>query len=255
MLEICQIPVLSDNYIYLIHDSDENVTAVVDPAVADPVLDKLEQQKWHLDYILNTHHHSDHIGANLRLKELTGCSIIGAEKDKHRIPGIDKMVAEESRVFIGRHDATIIDLPGHTAAHIAFWFKDDALLFCGDTLFSLGCGRLFEGTPEQMWCSLLKIRQLPAQTKVYCAHEYTETNARFALSLEPDNQQLKELIQTIRERRSQGRPTIPSSLEIENQFNPFLRADNVDFQRLIGMENCNPIHVFAAIRQQKDNFH
>lgn len=254
MLEICQLPVLNDNYIYLIHNPSENVTAVVDPALASPVFAMLLERNWHLDYILNTHHHSDHIGANLELKQETGCTIIGAEKDKHRIPGIDRMVGEADLVQVGQHQATVLEVPGHTSAHIAYWFKDDDLLFCGDTLFSLGCGRLFEGTPEQMWHSLKKIRQLPDQTQIYCAHEYTEANAQFAVQLEPRNDQLKLLLQQLQQKRKQGMPTIPSCLEMEKQFNPFLRADNVTFQRDIGMVHTNSVKVFAEIRRQKDNF-
>ncbi|HFD11457.1 MAG TPA: hydroxyacylglutathione hydrolase, partial [Crenotrichaceae bacterium] len=187
MLEISQLPVLQDNYIFMIHCTADNVTAVVDPATASPVLVLLKERNWHLDFILNTHHHSDHVGANLELKHKTECTIIGAQKDQQRIPGIDKMVVEGDSLSIGQHQFEVLEVPGHTSAHIAYWFKDDAILFCGDTLFSLGCGRLFEGTPEQMWHSLKKIRQLPDQTQIYCAHEYTESNARFAIQLEPGN--------------------------------------------------------------------
>jgi hydroxyacylglutathione hydrolase len=254
MLEICQIPVFNDNYIYLLHDSDVGVTAVVDPAIASPVLNMLTERNWRLDYILNTHHHSDHVGANLELKRITGCTIIGAEKDQHRIPGIDQMVVEGDQILIGQHLATVLEVPGHTSAHIAYWFKDGAQLFCGDTLFSLGCGRLFEGTALQMWHSLQKIRGLPGQTQIYCAHEYTETNGRFALQLEPDNKRLKEAMKIIQWQRLQGLSTIPSSLQLENQTNPFLRVDNPEFQQAIGMSDLDPVKVFAAIRQQKDKF-
>jgi hydroxyacylglutathione hydrolase len=254
MLDICQLPVFDDNYIYLLHDTNEDLTAVVDPAIASPVLHMLTERGWRLDYILNTHHHSDHVGANLELKQTTGCSIIGAKKDQHRIPGIDRMVVEGDQFFIGRHQATVLEVPGHTSAHIAYWFNNDALLFCGDTLFSLGCGRLFEGTPQQMWHSLQKIRNLPDQTLIYCAHEYTETNARFALQLEPDNQALQETMKTILRKRMQGLPTIPTSLKVESQVNPFLRVDNPAFQSAVGMNDSDPVSVFATIRQQKDNF-
>lgn len=254
MLEICQLPVLSDNYIYLLHDTDEDKTAVVDPAIASPVLNLLAERDWQLDYILNTHHHSDHIGANLELKKITDCRVIGAKKDQHRIPGIDQMVVEGDQLLIGQHQATVLEVPGHTSAHIAYWFKDAALLFCGDTLFSLGCGRLFEGTAQQMWDSLQKIRALPGQTQIYCAHEYTETNGRFALQLEPDNRLLKEAMNIICQQRLQGLPTIPSSVKLETQVNPFLRVDNPVLQIAIGMKDMDPVNVFAAIRQQKDNF-
>jgi hydroxyacylglutathione hydrolase len=254
MLEICQLPVLNDNYIYLLHDAIADVSAVVDPAIAAPVLNKLAERGWRLDYIFNTHHHSDHVGANLELKQVTGCTIVGADQDKHRIPGIECMVVDGDQVSLGNHQATVLEVPGHTSAHIAYWFKDDALLFCGDTLFSLGCGRLFEGSPEQMWHSLQKIRQLPAQTKVYCAHEYTESNGRFALQLEPDNVQLQATMKRVRQQRRQGQATIPFCLQTECQTNPFLRADNVQLKHAIGMDGCDAVTVFTAIRQQKDNF-
>ena len=255
MLEICQLSVLNDNYIYLLHDRDVDVTAVVDPAIALPVLNMLAERGWQLDYIFNTHHHTDHIGANLELKQTTGCTIIGAEKDKQRIPGINRMVVEGDQLFVGQHQATVLEVPGHTSAHIAYWFKDDALLFCGDTLFSQGCGRLFEGTPQQMWQSLQKIRRLPEQTQIYCAHEYTETNARFALQLEPNNHLLKQTLNTIVQKRRQGVSTIPCSLEVECQINPFLRVDKPAFKNEIGMNESDPVSVFATIRHQKDNFH
>ena len=254
MLEICQLPVFNDNYIYLLHDPGKDVTAVVDPAIASPVLTLLAERNWRLDFILNTHHHSDHVGANLELKKLTGCRIIGAQKDQQRIPGIDQMVVEGDLLMIGQYQATVLEVPGHTSAHIAYWFKDAECLFCGDTLFSLGCGRLFEGTAQQMWRSLQKIRSLPVQTQIFCAHEYTETNGRFALQLEPNNSLLKDAMKTIRKKRSQGLSTIPSSVQLEIGANPFLRVDNPEFQSAIGMKNMDPDKVFAAIRQQKDNF-
>ncbi|MEE9411983.1 MAG: hydroxyacylglutathione hydrolase [Methylococcales bacterium] len=253
-MEICQLPVLNDNYIYLLHDTDKDVTAVVDPAIATPVLNLLAERNWRLDYILNTHHHSDHVGANLELNRATGCHIIGAEKDQQRIPGIDQMVVEGDQFFIGKHQATVLEVPGHTSAHIAYWFNNDDLLFCGDTLFSLGCGRLFEGTPQQMWHSLQKIRNLPDQTQIYCTHEYTETNGRFALQLEPENRMLQNTMKAILQKRSQGLPTIPSSLGVEREVNPFLRVDNPVFQKAVGMNNTDPVSVFASIRQQKDKF-
>ena len=254
MLEINQISVLRDNYIYLINDTSTGATAVVDPALAMPVLEQLDARNWQLDSILNTHHHSDHVGANLELKRKTDCTIIGAENDMQRIPGIGRTVVEGDVVMIGEHRATVLEVPGHTSAHIAYWFEEDAVLFCGDTLFSLGCGRLFEGTPEQMWNSLKKLRQLPECTEIYCAHEYTESNARFALQLEPNNGGLQEIAQIIQRQRARKLPTIPSTLRLEKQFNPFLRVDDCAFKAAVGMKNADPVQVFAAIRRQKDNF-
>ena len=180
MLTIKQIPVLSDNYIYLILDKINRTSACVDPAVAEPVVDILDKENVSLDYILNTHHHFDHVGANLELKKKYGCKIIGNEKDSDRIPGIDIMLNEGDVLKIGQSKCYVLDVSGHTKGHIAFYFKDENVIFCGDTLFSLGCGRLFEGTPGQMVKSLSKIRSLPNNTKIYCAHEYTLNNANFA---------------------------------------------------------------------------
>ncbi|MCH9699499.1 MAG: hydroxyacylglutathione hydrolase [Gammaproteobacteria bacterium] len=253
-LQVCLIPALSDNYIFLLRCQQTNITAVVDPGDAKPVLNWLQQRDWQLDMVLNTHHHSDHVGANLILKEKTGCKVIGAEKDKHRIPGIDQTVKQGDQILVGHHQSTILEVPGHTSGHIAYWFAADNGLFCGDTLFSLGCGRLFEGTAEQMWQSMLKIRQLPADTKIYCAHEYTQANAAFALYLEPANQQLRDVYTSICDKRTQDVATIPSNLGFECQFNPFLRVDQDDFQTALGLKDSSPEKVFAQIRYQKDNF-
>lgn len=253
-LQVCLIPAFSDNYIFLLRCQQTNITAVVDPGDAHPVLEWLQLRDWQLDFVLNTHHHSDHVGANLALKEQTACKIIGAEKDKHRIPGIDQTLKQGDVIRIGQHQSKILEIPGHTSGHIAYWFAADNALFCGDTLFSLGCGRLFEGTAKQMWQSLLKIRQLPADTRIYCAHEYTQANAKFALHLEPANQQLLDVYASIQNKRTQDVATIPSTLGFECQFNPFLRADQEDFQMALGLENTPPEKVFAQIRHQKDNF-
>ena len=180
MLEILQIPVLEDNYVYLLHEPDSGATAAVDPALAGPVLAALDARGWRLSHVLNTHHHGDHVGGNLALKAATGCAIVGAAGDRHRIPGIDLLLGDGEEFGFGAVSARILEVPGHTCGHIAFWFEDAAALFCGDTLFALGCGRLFEGSVEQMWRSLERLRALPPQAKVFCAHEYTQANARFA---------------------------------------------------------------------------
>ncbi|HEX5794636.1 MAG TPA: hydroxyacylglutathione hydrolase, partial [Geminicoccaceae bacterium] len=182
-LEIEQIPVLSDNYVYLVHEPQAGVTGVVDPAVAAPVLERLRQRGWTLEWILSTHHHTDHTGGNLELKQATGCRIAGAKKDAARIPGIDLGLVEGDRFELGRAQAEVLETPGHTSQHISYWFADQKALFCADTLFSLGCGRVFEGSFEQMWRSLSKLAALPDDATVYCAHEYTQSNARFALSV------------------------------------------------------------------------
>lgn len=254
MLEIIQLPVLNDNYIYLIHEPCLNKTAVVDPAICQPVLDTLKQKGWHLDYILNTHHHLDHIGANLELKAVTNCKIIAAEKDQHRIPNIDKTVKDGDEITLGNEPIRIIETPGHTLGHIIFHFYNSKLLFCGDTLFSMGCGRLFEGSAEQMWHSLQKIKALAKLTKIYCAHEYTQANGEFALSLEPKNKALLRRIHQVNQLRSQNLPTIPSRLEQELATNPFLREDSPELQQSIKMTGQAANKVFKTIRQLKDQF-
>jgi hydroxyacylglutathione hydrolase len=178
MLEIVTLPVLDDNYIYLVHEPLSGETAAVDPAVAEPVLMQLRQNNWKLTTIFNTHHHSDHIGGNLELKRQTGCRIIASEHDRHRIPGIDQTVNEGDVVSLGKQQARILFTPGHTLGHIVYYFEQDKLLFCGDTLFAMGCGRLFEGTADQMWQSLQKLKTLPPDTQIYCTHEYTLNNGR-----------------------------------------------------------------------------
>ncbi|MGZ8240586.1 MAG: hydroxyacylglutathione hydrolase, partial [Methylobacter sp.] len=186
MLEIIQLPVLTDNYIYLIHEPLSDETAVVDPALAQPVLDILDKKNWKLKYVLNTHHHWDHVGGNLELKQKTSCKIIAAESDRGRVPGIDISVKEDDIIPVGTQSARVISTPGHTSGHIVYHFAEDNTLFCGDTLFVMGCGRLFEGTAAQMWNSLQKLKALPASTRLYCTHEYTLANGRFAISVEPD---------------------------------------------------------------------
>jgi hydroxyacylglutathione hydrolase len=253
-LVIHQIPVLEDNFIYLVHDFESGESAAVDPAVAAPVMDLLATKGWTLSHILNTHHHLDHTGGNLELKQATGCTIVGAGADALRIPGIDVQVGEGDRVSVGNHQAQVFNVSGHTNGHIAYWFEDDCTLFSGDTLFSLGCGRLFEGTPAQMWASLLKLRDLPDETNVYCAHEYTSSNADFALTIEPENEDLKRRADEVFRLRKNGKSTVPSSLGEEKRVNPFLRADNDDLLRATGLVGQDAISAFAEIRRRKDNF-
>jgi len=253
-LEIHQIAVLSDNYVYLIHDPQSKQTAVVDPAVSAPVLDALHDKGWKLTYILNTHHHNDHIGGNLDLKSQTGCQIVGAKNDRHRIDGID-MEIEDGDIFkLGDREAVVMEVPGHTSGHIAYWFKQDGALFCGDTLFALGCGRVFEGTMDQMWQSLQKIMALPKQTEIYCAHEYTQSNGAFALSVDPDNQALQSRMTRVNRMRAEGVPTVPSTLELELETNPFLRPADKELQKHLHLEGASPVQVFSEIRQRKDHF-
>jgi hydroxyacylglutathione hydrolase len=254
-LAIEQIPVLADNYVYLAHDPDSGATAVIDPALAPPVLERLEAKGWRLSHILNTHHHDDHIGGNLALKQATGAQIVGSRKDAARIPGIDIEVADGDSFLLGAAAAMVMEVSGHTIGHIAFWFPSSAALFSGDTLFGLGCGRLFEGSGEQMWESLRKIRNLPDETMVYCAHEYTEANARFARTVERHNQDLLHRIEEIKQTRRHHHPTVPMSLGIERKTNPFLRADISAVKAGVGLPpDADPAQVFTEIRRRKDVF-
>ena len=255
VLEIEQIPVLTDNYVYLVHDLESGATAVIDPAVAPPVLERLAAKGWTLTHILNTHHHNDHVGGNLALKQVTGARIVGHRKDSARIPGIDIEVGDGDSFLLGAAAAMVIEVPGHTIGHIAFWFPASHALFCGDTLFALGCGRLFEGTGEQMWSSLKKFRPLPDETLIYCAHEYTEANARFARTVERHNQDLLDRIAEIKDLRQHHKPTVPSTLGAERKTNPFLRADVGSVKAGVGLPpEADPALVFTEIRRRKDVF-
>ncbi|UAJ11232.1 hydroxyacylglutathione hydrolase [Polymorphobacter megasporae] len=225
MMEIVQIAVLNDNYVYLVHDGDE--TVVIDPAVAEPVLTAAEARGWTITQILNTHWHPDHTGGNLAIKAATGCRITGPAGEAAKIPGIDRAVAEGDTVQVGSVTGRVIDVPGHTAGHNAYYFADAGVLFCGDTLFALGCGRLFEGTPAQMSVSLAKLMALPDDTLVYCAHEYTQSNARFAVTVEPANTALASRVIDIDAARAAGKPTVPSTIGLERATNPFTRARSV----------------------------
>jgi hydroxyacylglutathione hydrolase len=252
MLEIIQLPVWTDNYVYLLRDDSSGKVAVVDPADASIVLTALAERNWQLDYIFNTHHHPDHVGGNRELKNKMNCTIVGPRADRDRIPGIDQEVGDGDQVGLGNSIATVFDTPGHTKGHISYYFASDDALFCGDTLFSMGCGRLFEGTPKQMWNSLLKLRTLPDTTRVYCAHEYTEANVRFARSIEPQHEMLKAYELDVLAKRRAGRPTIPSLLKTEKDCNPFLRADQPDLA--MAVDASDPVDVFAEVRSRKDRF-
>ena len=253
-LEIYQFPCLSDNYGYLIHDSVNNLTATIDTPEVAPINEALATKGWTLTHILNTHHHYDHAGGNLELKERWGCTIVGSKSDAERIPGIDVEVADGGTFDFGDHTAQVFDVSGHTQGHIAFYFEQDAILFSGDALFALGCGRLFEGTPAQMWHSLQKLLALPDDTTVYCAHEYTQANARFAITVEPQNAQLQARVTEIDELRAANKPTVPSMLGVEKATNPFLRPMSPDLQLTVGMQGAELVDVFAKTRALKDNF-
>jgi hydroxyacylglutathione hydrolase len=253
-LDVHRIPARSDNYLWLVREPASGAVAIVDPADAQPVIDKCEELGLSLTHILNTHHHGDHTGGNLELKEKYGCIVVGSVADQARIPGIDIAVGDGDTYDLGEETAQVFDVTGHTLGHIMYWFADSKALFCGDTLFAMGCGRLSEGTADQMWTALSKFSALPDDTSVYCAHEYTQTNARFALTIEPDNAALQERAALVDRMRADDIATVPSLLGDERATNPFLRAAEPELMAAIGMSGAAPVDVFAETRKGKDNF-
>lgn len=227
MLEVVRIPVLNDNYVWLIHDDASGQTVAVDPAVAEPVLEAADARGWTIDQIWNTHWHPDHVGGNAGIKSASGCVITGPAGEAARIDTLDRQVREGDSVRIGDHVATVLEVPAHTAGHIAYHFTADHMIFVGDTLFAMGCGRLFEGTPEQMFTNMQRFAALPDATCVYCAHEYTASNGRFALTVEPDNAELRDRMRQVEEARARGEATVPTTIGLERSTNVFMRARSV----------------------------
>ncbi len=254
-LKVHMFPCLQDNYCFLINDPVTNTTGVIDTPEVTAIQDALQDTGWSLDYILNTHHHWDHAGGNLELKEQTGCKIVGPRADAARIPGIDIQVGDGDIFEFGQHKANVYDTPGHTRGHIVFHFADEQIAFVGDTLFAMGCGRLFEGTPAQMWSSLTKLMaNITDDTKLYCAHEYTQGNARFALTVEPDNQDLQARAKEVDQLRAADQPTVPTTMAREKATNPFLRPDSANLQSTLNMTGEDPVAVLAETRKRKDHF-
>jgi hydroxyacylglutathione hydrolase len=239
-LEIVAVPAFADNYLWLIHDPDSGETAVVDPGDPVPVLAEAEKRSWRIDKILNTHWHPDHTGGNLRIKEATGATIIGPAGENGRVPGLDIALKEGDRASIGDHEAEVWEVPGHTLGHIAYVFRDDRVAFVGDTMFAMGCGRLFEGSPEQMYHSLGRIASLPDETQLFCAHEYTLANARFAAHAFPENKEIADRLRHVEQERSFARSTVPTTVGEERATNPFLLARDA--------------RQFADLRAKKDVF-
>jgi len=239
-MKIQIIPCLQDNYSYLIIDEESNIACVVDPSEADPIIEYLENTQIKLKFILNTHHHYDHVGGNQKLKEKYGASVIGYEGDKERIPGIDILVNDQETWIHKNFEAKIIHIPGHTLGHICFYFHKDESVFTGDTLFSLGCGKIFEGTYTQMFDSLMKLKKLPKNTKVFCGHEYTLQNSEFCIVHDQNNKNLKTKINDIKIKLKNGLSTIPSTIKDELECNIFLRSSNLE--------------TFSKLRDLKDNF-
>ena len=250
-MNVALVPCLADNYAYLVWDGS-GLCAVVDPSEPDPVRRALAERGLKLTHILNTHHHLDHCGGNLALKEEFGAQVVGPGKDRERIPGIDIGVDESAPWKFGSQSVKVLEIPAHTKAHIAFVF--DGFAFTGDTLFAMGCGRLFEGTPAMMWSSLSKLMTLADETKIYCGHEYTLSNGKFALTLEPGNAELHSRMKDVEALRAKGEPTIPSTMALEKKTNPFLRPGSAEIRATLGMQDADDVAVFAEIRKRKDSF-
>lgn len=251
-LEVELVPCLRDNYAYLIRDETAGLCAVVDPSEPTPVISALKAHGWRLTHVLNTHHHYDHTGGNIPLKEAFGAEIVGPGKDKERIPGLDTGVDERTNWRFGARAVRVLEIPAHTRAHIAFVLNGHA--FTGDTLFAMGCGRLFEGTPQMMWSSLSKLMTLPDESRVFCGHEYTLNNGRFALTLEPANEALQRRMREVDAARAKGLPTIPSTIGLEKETNPFLRPDSPAIRATLGLKDASDVDVFAEMRRRKDAF-
>jgi hydroxyacylglutathione hydrolase len=245
---------LKDNYGVLLHDPSTGATAAIDAPEAAPIEAALAERGWRLTDILVTHHHADHTGGIAELKKKHLCRVVAPRKEASKIQNIDVTVREGDVVQVGSMVGRILETPGHTAGHISYWFKQDKLAFVGDTLFSVGCGRILEGTPEMMWQSLVKIRNLPADTQLYCGHEYTAANVHFALTIEPKNSALRARAEEVVRLIEKKRPTIPTTIQQEKSYNPFLRADLHSVAGAINMEGANPESVFATIRARKDKF-
>ncbi len=258
-LDITLVPMLSDNYSYILHCKKSGVVALVDCPDADAMIQTLETMNLTPSLILNTHHHFDHVGGNEDLKKhWPTLDIVGYGPDSERIPAITRRVQEGERVCVGQHEAEVIFTPGHTRGHIAYYFAKAGALFCGDTLFFGGCGRFFEGTPAEMHASLQKLAALPDATRVYCGHEYTASNLRFARHIEPNNPSLEQTYAEVLSLREQQRPTIPSSIGKEKQVNPFLRTQEPEVIKTVSLEKSvhphDPIEILGALREMKNQF-
>jgi len=252
MLQIHQFPCLSDNYGFLIHDTESGATAAIDTPDAGEILHQADAKDWRVTDIWNTHWHPDHAGGNAAIKEKTGALVTGPGEVERIGASPDRVVDEGDVVTLGSLSARVLNVGGHTLGHIAYVFDDEKVAFVGDALFSMGCGRLFEGTPQQMWTSLQKIASLPDDATLYCAHEYTQSNARFAVTVDQGNTALKERVAEVERLRAANRPTVPMNLQLEKATNPFLRAPLL--KEAIAMPNAQDWEAFAEIRSRKDNF-
>ena len=253
-IDIRQFPCLSDNYGFLVHDRASGASAAIDTPDPAAINAALAAEGWRLTHILNTHHHFDHAGGNLALKQKWACEIIGPKAEAARIPGIDRPVGDGDIVELGASHAMVLETPGHTSGHVIYHFADDRAAFVGDTIFAMGCGRLFEGTADEMWSSLSKIAAMPPDTELYCAHEYTKANAAFALTVDPANEALRARAKEVDRKRAQNIPTVPTTVALEIATNPFLRAEDRALQAAIGMQGAAIVDVFAKTRALKDAF-
>ena len=253
-MQITLIPCLTDNYSYIINDYNSKTIGVIDPSEAKPIISFLEKENLKLNYILNTHHHFDHVGGNIELKKKYNAKIVGFIEDRHRIPGINITLKDNEKWNFGNSTVKILHIPGHTLGHICFFFEKEKIAFTGDTLFSLGCGRIFEGDYKQMLISLNKIKNLPEDTKIYCGHEYTEKNAEFCMKYDKENKDLIKKFKEIKKLRLSNKPTIPTVLKDELKSNIFLRCDQNDLKIKLNMENDENSKVFRKVRELKDDF-
>ena len=253
-LEVHQFPSRSDNYGVLVHDKATGATAAIDAPDAEELLTALHEKGWKLTHILTTHHHNDHTAGNAAAKRATGCTIVGPAREAESNPGIDVTVREGDRVEIGGATARVIETPGHTRGHVSYHFPDDGLVFVGDTLFSVGCGRLLEGDAKTMWSSLEKLAKLPPETSLYCGHEYTDANCRFALTVEPENNALQARAKEVAKLAERGAPALPTTIKQELATNPFLRPSSPAIQKRLGMEGRPLNEIFGEIRRRKDRF-
>ncbi|MCH2065758.1 hydroxyacylglutathione hydrolase [Shimia sp.] len=252
--QIVTIPCLSDNYAFLIHDAASGATALVDAPEPGPILDELKARGWTLSHVLLTHHHWDHVDGLPDILDAHPAKVIGAKADAHRLPALDLAVSEGETFDFADETVSILDVSGHTVGHIAFHFPDTAAVFTGDSLMAMGCGRLFEGSPAQMFASLSKLAALPDATTVCSGHEYTASNGAFAASLGEDNAAVAQRISDTTDMRAKGIATVPSNLGLEKQTNPFLRSADPALQKALGMEGAAPVDVFTEVRKRKDNF-
>lgn len=251
-LTFLQIPCLADNYAVIVHAPQSGETLLIDAPDAAAIQAALDQRGWRLSHLFVTHHHTDHTAGVVALKGKYGCSVTGPEGEADRIPLIDQAVSEKSALKFAGMDVRVIETPGHTLGHIAYVIPDAKVAFTGDTLFSLGCGRIFEGDAESMWGALQKLMALPGETQIYCGHEYTAANGRFASSVEPENEALQARIREVETLRGQGKPTLPTSLAAEKATNPFLRTNSAAIRARLGLQNAPDWQVFARLRELKN---